>query len=257
MKEKISEETEVFSTIPKEEKVTYGKISIIYDNYEYDSRLKTAWGFSCLLEIENKSILFDTGAEAETLLGNMEKLGINPREINLVVLSHIHGDHVGGLKGFLERNNQVTVYIPHSFPNSFREMVKSYGANSVGVSGPRKIFNSVYTTGELGQWIKEQSLIIDTEKGLIIITGCAHPGVVNIVREAKRLTNESVYLVMGGFHLSGASDTELNDIIESFREIKVKKVAPCHCSGDRARELFKEEYKENYISAGVGKVIEI
>lgn len=108
----------------------------------------------------------------------------------------------------------------------------------------------------MGTWIKEQSLVLNTEKGLVVITGCAHPGVVNIAKKAKQiLPDKNIYLVMGGFHLSGASDSELRSIIKGFRDIGVQKVAPSHCSGDRCRELFKEEYKQDYIESGVGKII--
>ncbi|MCK4428210.1 MAG: MBL fold metallo-hydrolase, partial [candidate division Zixibacteria bacterium] len=96
-----------------------------------------------------------------------------------------------------------------------------------------------------------------TEKGLVVITGCAHPGIVEILREAKKITNEDIYLVLGGFHLGGVGDSKLRDIIKSFRELGVKKAAPCHCSGDRTRELFKEEYGDDFIANGVGKIIEI
>ncbi len=237
-----------------------GEISIItiYDNYQVNTHLKTGWGFSCLVKTKDKNILFDTGADSPTLLSNMEKLNINPKEIDLIVLSHIHGDHVGGLEGFLQKNRNVKVYIPASFPNSMREEIKSHEAEYIDVSEFSEISEGIYSTGELGTWIKEQSLIVNTEKGLILITGCAHPGVVNIVDKVKEMFPEkNVFLVLGGFHLSGTSDSELKGIIKDFRKLGVQKAAPCHCSGDRCRELFKEEYKEDFIENGVGKIIEI
>ncbi|MCK4404702.1 MAG: MBL fold metallo-hydrolase [candidate division Zixibacteria bacterium] len=235
------------------------KVTLItlYDNYEHNPELKTGWGFSCLVKVEDKNILFDTGGESSTLLYNMQKLGIDPKTINTIVLSHIHGDHTGGLQGILEINSNLSVYLLKSFPNDFKNGVKSYKANVVEVSDPVRIYENVSTTGELGTWIGEQSLIVKTEKGLVVITGCAHPGIVEILREAKKITNEDIYLVLGGFHLGGVGDSKLRDIIKSFRELGVKKAAPCHCSGDRTRELFKEEYKEDFISNGVGKIIEI
>ncbi|GAI55878.1 unnamed protein product, partial [marine sediment metagenome] len=85
---------------------------------------------------------------------------------------------------------------------------------------------------------------------------CAHPGVVDIAKRAKQIVpDKNIYLVMGGFHLSGVSDLGLRNIIKGFKEIGVQRVAPSHCSGDRCRELFKEEYKEDYIESGVGKII--
>jgi len=216
-------------------------ITTIYDNYLVNPNLKTGWGFSCLVEIDGKNILFDTGADSPTLLSNMEKMKIEPKQIDTIILSHNHLDHIGGLEGFLEVNEQqAKVYQPTVF------------------SKPTKIANQVYSTGVLGKLIKEQSLIIETTRGLVILTGCAHPGIVNIVKKTKEIfSDQSIYLVLGGFHLSGSSDPELKDIITSFKELGVQKTAPCHCSGDRCRELFKQEYQENFIANGVGKIIEI
>ena len=228
----------------------------IYDNYQSNEKLKTGWGFSCLIRTNKEKILFDTGADSETLLYNMEQLGVEAKEIDTVVLSHIHGDHTGGLSGILKKK-PAKVYALESFPNDFKNEIKSYGSEIVEISESIKISDGIYTTGELGTWLKEQSLIINTEKGLVVITGCAHPGIVNIVKEVKRLANEDVYLVLGGFHLSGETDSSIRDIIKSLRDLGVKKIAPCHCSGDRARELFKEEYRDDFISNGVGKIIEV
>ena len=230
----------------------------VYDNYQVNPDLTTAWGFGCVIRTAKEDILFDTGGDSSILLSNMEKMNISPEDIDIVVISHIHGDHVGGLTGFLERNGNVKVYIPASFPDSWGKKIESYGADYQDVSGPMQISDNVYTTGEMGTWIKEQSLVLNTREGLVVITGCAHPGIVNIVRRAEQmLPDKDVYLVMGGFHLSGASDSELRSIIRAFRDIGVQKVAPSHCSGDRCRGLFEEEYKEHYIEGGAGKTIKV
>jgi len=123
----------------------------------------------------------------------MKKLGINPSSIKKVVISHIHSDHLGGLEGFLERNSNVTVFIPKSFPQSIKNMIIQKGAKFVEISAPRKISDFVYTTGELYGPPEEQTLIIDSKRGLIIITGCAHPGIVNIVKRAKELMKKIKY----------------------------------------------------------------
>lgn len=242
----------------KEEGTEKSEITLIsiYDNYQVDPALKTSWGFGCIIRTSSELILFDTGGNSEILLYNMKKMNISPQSIDKVVISHIHGDHVGGLGGFLKENGKVTVFIPSSFPDSKREMIKSYGADSVDVSKAREISDFIWTTGELYGPPKEQSLIINTNKGLVIITGCAHPGVVNIIKKTKEtFPDENIYLVLGGFHLSGTSDSELRNIINDFRKLGVQKVAPCHCSGDRCRELFREEYRNDFIENGVGKII--
>ena len=224
----------------------------VYDNYQVDTRLKTAWGFATIIRTPQELILFDTGGNSKILLSNMKKLGIEPASIKKVVISHIHGDHIGGLEGFLEKNNNVTVFIPKSFPQSVKNMIVQKGAKFVEVSASRKISDFIYTTGQLPGPPEEQSLIIDSKKGLIVITGCAHPGVVNIVKKAKKLMKkDKVYLVLGGFHRPPIS------CVKEFRKLQVEKVAPSHCTGDLVREAFRKEYKENFIEYGVGKIIEI
>jgi len=256
-KKSMIRETETkLETAP--EKLERVSIITIYDNYLADSCLKTGWGFSCLIKINGKRILFDTGADSKTLLSNMEKMKIDSKQIDLIVLSHVHGDHVGGLEGILKGSGDITVYIPASFPDSMRRNIETYGAKYQDIKKAEKISEGVWSTGELGTWIKEQSLVINSKKGLIIISGCAHPGVVNIIEKAKEMFPEkNIYLVLGGFHLSGAGDSELKGIINKFRKIGVQKAAPCHCSGNRCRELFREEYQDNFMENGVGKIIEI
>ena len=228
-------------------------IAVTYDNNPYDDRLRTAWGFSCLLRLPEKTILFDTGGDSSILLDNMDQLQIDPKEIDIVVLSHIHGDHVGGLGGILNQNSDVTVYLPASFPQSLKEDVKLYGAEVKEIHEPRELFDGVYTTGELNGGIKEQSLIVKTDEGLVIITGCAHPGVVNVVQKAREIAGDKVYLLLGGFHLGGTSASKIESIIDSFEQLGVERVAPCHCSGDSARRLLREHYGEGYIECGVGR----
>jgi len=235
----------------EKEKVGVTLISV-YDNYQVDPELKLNWGFGCLVKLEKGNILFDTGGSSSILLFNLKKMKVDPRQVDKIIISHIHGDHVGGLKGFLKENGNVTVYIPASFPDSIRKEIESYGAEYKDIKEPEKISEGIFSTGELGTWIKEQSLIVSTEKGLIVITGCAHPGVVNIVKKAKEMfPEEKVYLVLGGFHHPPMA------VVKQFRELGVKKVAPSHCTGDPVREAFREEYKEDFIEYGVGKIIEI
>lgn len=227
-------------------------IVIVYDNLAYDNRLEPGFGFSCLVKLPERSILFDTGGDSSTLLYNMEQLGIKPQDVSTVVLSHAHGDHAGGLAGFLKKNGNVSVYVLASFPRGLKEGVKLYGARLEEVWEPGELLNNVFSTGELNIGAREQSLIVKTRNGAVVITGCAHPGVVNIVQKAKELIGDRVYLVLGGFHLGGEPAPEIESIIYSFKRLGVEKVMPCHCSGAKAQTLFREHYNKDYIECGVG-----
>jgi 7,8-dihydropterin-6-yl-methyl-4-(beta-D-ribofuranosyl)aminobenzene 5'-phosphate synthase len=248
-KEKIQSKEVIFMN----KNITLSDITIIdiYDNVEFDPAFKTGFGFGCVIKFKNKTILFDTGGDSPTLLENLETAKIKPDDINIVFLSHIHGDHTGGLLGFLEKNSNVKIYAPGSFPSSFKGDITSAGAELIEIDKSAEITEGVYSTGELGTFIKEQSLIIDSEKGLIVVAGCAHPGITNIVKTSKELLNKNVYLVMGGFHQPPIST------VKEFREIGVEKVAPSHCTGDEAINAFEEEYKDNFIKSGAGKIIEV
>ena len=233
-------------------------VTVVYDNNPYSQGVGTAWGFSAHLAGTEKTILFDTGGGGSLLLDNMEKLAIEPNSIDTVVLSHIHGDHTGGLGGFLEKNPGVTIYLPESFPKRFKVNAASCGARVVEVEQSLKICENVYSTGQLGGLRKEQSLVIRTDKGLIVITGCVHPGivkVVKVVKAVKDLLKDDILFVMGGFHLEWAGRGKIEKIISIFKQLGVRYAGPCHCSGERSRNLFEKRFGENYINIGAGKVI--
>ena len=232
-------------------------ITVVHDNNSFKEGLETAWGFSCIITGFGKTILFDTGGDGTILLDNMEKSAAKPNSIDTVVLSHIHGDHTGGLNGFLEKNPDVTIYLPKSFPKKFKDNILSFRSKIVEVERPLKICENVYSTGQSGRLIKEQSLIARTDKGLIVITGCAHPGIVKIINTAKDLLDGDILLVMGGFHLEWATKGKIKKIISAFKQMGMRYVGPAHCSGNKARSLFEQYFGSGCINVGAGKVVTV
>jgi len=228
-------------------------LATVYDNRSLHPHLASRWGFACLV---GDDLLFDTGGDGRTLLYNMTKMGIDPMGIRTVVLSHVHGDHTGGLGALLGTGVRPTVYVPRSFPRRFKADVRIL-ATLVEVHGPMEIRPGIYTTGGVGSSIIEQALVVETGDGLVVVTGCAHPGVVEMVHRAQEAVDGEVALVMGGFHLGGASRAKIESIIAEFRRLGVQKVAPAHCTGDRARQVFADEFGEDFIPVGVGLVITV
>lgn len=231
------------------------KAVIVYDNNRYDDRLRVDWGFSCYLEGLKKSILFDTGANGEILISNLKKIGVPPEKIGVVVLSHFHGDHTGGLEELLRHNPAIEVWVPDFFPETFKKKIKETGAKLIEVTKSRAICPGAFTSGVIEGNIGEQSLVLDTDEGLVVITGCAHPGIIKILNEVKNTFQKNIYLVFGGFHLGQTNEVEIKSIISQFRRLGVKKVGPAHCSGDLARKLFSENFAGDFLMLGVGREI--
>lgn len=230
-------------------------ITIVHDNYPCVEGLRTAWGFAAYVAGAAKNILFDTGSDGALLLENLAKLQIDPAGIDTLVLSHVHGDHAGGLAGLLAVNPRIEVYMPKSFPDRVKDLVRGYGATIVEVGEPGAICEGVYTTGALGRRIEEQALVIHTQQGLVVLTGCAHPGMASIVEGVRRLHGGDLLLVMGGFHLEWTMSGKVDRIIATFRDCGVKYVAPTHCSGEKARERFRQSFGQRFIEVGVGRTV--
>jgi 7,8-dihydropterin-6-yl-methyl-4-(beta-D-ribofuranosyl)aminobenzene 5'-phosphate synthase len=231
-------------------------ITVVYDNMNYNSTLTSGWGFGCVIQTEKDTILFDTGGNGKVLLNNMQKLNIDSHSIQLVVISHNHLDHQGGLKDFLAMNSQVTVFIPNSSPMNLDGEIRSKRATVIRIDSFKQITNSIYSSGELKGNIPEQSLVVQAPKGLLIITGCAHPGIVRIIEHVKPLfPYEPIYLAMGGFHLKGESSQTISKIVNTIQEYGVQKIAPSHCTGEAAIQIFKNRFGEDFIESGVGKKI--
>jgi len=242
------------------------KLQILFDNNPYVDDLQTDPGFSCLIKIKNRTFLFDTGRIGKILMSNIEKLEINPADIEKILISHNHSDHICGLPVLLKECNKPEVYIAKAMASNVSDYAQGlidesikcaekHASKVIRTTGPLKISNYVYTTGVMGDRMPEQALIIQTDAGLIVITGCGHPGVVELTRIAKEFLKQNILLVIGGFHLIGKQPEDIQEVVTNLSNL-TRFVAPCHCSGDIARELFKQKFGKNYIKAGVGKTID-
>ena len=232
-------------------------IKVIYNNVVDDEDFEGDWGFSCVIEGLEKTILFDTGANGKILMKNMKKMDIDPGSIDLVVLSHFHWDHTGGLEDFLKKNDKVMVFAPASFPEEWKTDLRKKKIRLVDVSGPMIICKDVFTTGEMGSEIVEQSILIKTARGAVVITGCAHPGIVSIVEKAMDLSAIQVLLAMGGFHLRDYNDEELGQVLQSFDDLGVIYCGASHCTGDEQITAIKNAYGERYVNTGAGSIIDV
>ena len=212
------------------------KITIVYDNQVEKMGLRAGWGFSALIEDQDvPPLLFDTGADSPTLLHNMKKLNINTTSIETIVISHAHGDHTGGLSEILKINGRARLFLP----SSFREALP--GSNVTIVEDAMEICASIFSTGELEAI--EQSLAIKTDKGIFVVTGCAHPAMRGILKAASKFGK--VYGIAGGFH--GFRDFSL------FENLSL--IYPCHCTQYKSQilDLFPGKASE----CGAGLVIEL
>lgn len=231
-------------------------ITILVNNIPFDPRLHTDWGFAALVENRDENLLFDTGGNGSILLRNMQELGADPARVRDVVLSHAHSDHTDGLDAFLNVASRPLVLLLSAFETPFIQSVKNQ-TKVIEATPGLQIAENILTTGNVGGSIPEQSLVIRTGKGLVVITGCAHPGIVRIVETAVALTGDPVNLVLGGFHLDDESEGEIATIIGEFRRLGVQKVAPSHCTGDRAIAMFAAEYGEDFLRTGAGSIIRV
>ncbi len=212
------------------------KLTVVYDNKAKKPELIADHGFSCLIEVQDTpKILFDTGASGSTLLHNMRELKIDPSGIGIVVISHSHGDHFGGLKDIMEANKDVELYLPQSFRGGISDK------RITKIKEPFEIRRGIFTTGELEG--VEQSLVIDTDKGLVVVVGCSHPGVGKVLDAGARFGK--IYGIVGGLH--GFHDFD--------RLNPLSLICPCHCT--QYKSAIKRLFQDRCLDCGAGLVLEL
>ncbi len=241
-------------------------LTILYNNESCDDSIVADHGFSCLVESKGQSLLFDAGRISEKFLANVRAMDVKLSDIKHVFVSHIHDDHLGGLYDVLKSCNQPKLFMPYSYPKlinepageradsdwqSLLEKYKPFVSEIVRERKSYPIADLYFSTGVIEELFYEQALIIPTSKGLIIITGCAHPGILQIVKYAKELMKQEVYFVLGGFHLVSTNPDQVKIIAGELRKI-TKYIGPCHCTGENAQMILKEIFFEDYIDIKAG-----
>jgi len=229
-------------------------ISIIYDNYQDNQKLETDWGFACLVEYQDDKLLFDAGRKAELYKTNVKLLGIKPEEIPSLFISHEHGDHTAGMPWILETNPLIKCYLPASYA----EQLKARGTlppHSKGLEKPTHLYGPFYSTGDSFIAFREHGLVIKTENGGVLITGCGHPGAVPMITAAEEELGIEIHTLIGGLHLMNKNSTELDQLAATLKALGIKQICPTHCTGDKSIAALKSSFGDGYISGGTGKVI--
>ena len=267
-----------------------GRITIIYDAFGKDSAMKKDWGFSALVEVAGKRILFDTGNNSEIFAANIKAKKIDLTNLDFVVMSHRHGDHMAGLSYVLSVNPKVKIYAPKegfgiygsSLPSNFYRKdnelppeMRYYGGMppeimKFGAAWPDGNFELIDKTTEIAPGItlialvsdspgtkelKELSLAVNTPDGLVLVVACSHPGIEKIV-EAAASINPKIQLIVGGFHLVVAADDVVAKVVAALKDtFKVVNIAPGHCTGEPTFAALKQAFSDHYIYAGVGTTL--
>lgn len=213
------------------------EIKIVFDNTVAAAPCEKGWGFAAFVTMDGRRLLFDAGGDAAVFMRNLGALGIDPASFDTVVISHRHGDHTAGLAALQQRNPRLKVLWPDS-------------------PQPYRIVPGIYSTGTIQGPAAEQALVMETSKGLVIVTGCSHPGVVRMVQAAvdQRKAKE-VRLLIGGFHMVNDKPEQVSTAIAQLKALNVRRVAATHCTGARAIAMFRESFGPDFQEAGAGRVI--
>lgn len=234
------------------------EIKLIANGSSKWERLIHRWGVSFLI---GEDVLFDTFGDPGVFLNNIHRFNIDITKIKHIIISHDDWDHISGLWYLVHDRKDITIYICPGFREDIKERMKPFGVRLVEVADSSLLKEDIYSTGQLcseseGRLIYEQSLIAKTAKGLVIITGCAHPGIISIVDNIRKKFNENIHFLIGGLHLKDKTIAQIEEVISSLKSYSIDKIAPLHCTGEIAQRLFKEAYGDNYISLKIGETLE-
>jgi 7,8-dihydropterin-6-yl-methyl-4-(beta-D-ribofuranosyl)aminobenzene 5'-phosphate synthase len=237
------------------------KVTTLLNNDVWMRGLASSWGLSLYVDINSEEeqhiILMDTSVSSDALFKNIAKLEVNLSNVEVIFISHWHLDHCGSLSHVLPSvRKQTPVYVPCEISSGIKK-IRAAGGTPIICSEPIYIMEGVMSTGEMGGGVSEHSLVINIgDKGFVVLSGCAHPGIVNIVKRAQQVSGIStVYAIIGGFHIS--SKSEGVNVADFLCELDVKLVSPCHCTGVDAKNTIADILKSTYVKNGSGKVCSI
>jgi 7,8-dihydropterin-6-yl-methyl-4-(beta-D-ribofuranosyl)aminobenzene 5'-phosphate synthase len=271
---------------------TQAQITVLYDAFGKSSDMQKDWGYAALVEYGGKRILFDTGNNPDILAHNAQVKGIDLSKLDFVVMSHRHGDHMGGLFYVLKVNPAVKIYAPKEgfgvygadLPSTFYRKDASLppeqryydgappdimrfgsawpGANFQLVDGNTEIAPDIHLIALVSDKpgtleLRELSLVISTPEGIVIVVGCSHPGVDKIVAAASTI-KPRVHLIAGGLHLVTAGDSDIDRIVTALHDqFKVDYIAPGHCTGEPAFTALRRAFSDRYLYAGLGTTLSL
>ncbi len=266
------------------------QITVLYDAFGREATMQKDWGYAALIEYGGRRILFDTGNDPDVLEHNVKAKGIDLSQLDFVVMSHRHGDHMGGLGYVLRVNPKVTIYAPKEnfgvygadLPSTFYRKDSSLppdqryfggtppGTMRFGSAWPGANFQLIDRNTEVAPGIhvislvsdqtgtlelRELSLAINTPEGLVVIVGCSHPGIDKILESATAI-NPHIHLIAGGLHLVVAPDATIDKIVAALHDrFKVDYVAPGHCTGEPAFKALRASFGDHYMYAGLGTTL--
>lgn len=236
------------------------RIQVLAEGSTKWQRFIKHWGLSILVDDD---ILFDTFGQPDYILKQMRRFHIDPYRIRDIVISHDDWDHIAGLPSILGLGTVNTVYICPNFHKGVKTGIASYGVRVAEAVEPMEIRKNIWISGELkggerkGISLPEQYLTVKTPEGVVIITGCAHPGIVEIVQHAIINFNSGVDILFGGFHLKDNAEETNIAIVRKLKDLGVRRVMPFHCTGLIAQRLFRKEFKRYCVIPAQGQIIEI
>jgi 7,8-dihydropterin-6-yl-methyl-4-(beta-D-ribofuranosyl)aminobenzene 5'-phosphate synthase len=272
---------------------TKSQITILYDAFGKSPAMKKDWGFAALVEVGGKRILFDTGDNPEIFAENVKAAGVDLRKLDFVVMSHRHGDHMGGFAHLLSVNPRVKIYAPKenfgvygfSLPSSFYRKDESLPPEQryydgappqvmkFGSAWPGANFELIDKTTEVapGVWLialvsdapgtkelKELSLAMDTPEGTVLVVACSHPGIEAVVEATSKVIPKRIHFIAGGFHLVVAQDDVIAKVAASLRDSwRVDAIAPGHCTGEPTFSALRRLFGSRYLYAGLGTVLSV